>query len=110
MTMCQSDLGAQSEKLVSAMCSFCDDMGCGKICGTLAAAVAAIYVADPVAAQEYQQEELMEWFFSRYGGYDCCEIIQGDFEKKMNFCPRMVVETYEKVQEYLRENKQNTTN
>jgi hypothetical protein len=102
MALCIEDLGRENEDLIAAMAAFCNGMGQGKICGTLAAAVAALYVADASAAQGYMQDDLMEWFGDTYGGYDCFEIIHDDPVKRAELCPMIVMETYRKLQELLR--------
>jgi hypothetical protein len=101
MSLCLEDIGKENEDLVKAMAAFCDGMGEGRICGTLAAAVAVLYVIDEQAATEYRQEELMSWFLERYGGYDCQDIIHNDPVKRVKMCPMIVLETYVRVREYI---------
>ncbi|MDR1029194.1 MAG: C-GCAxxG-C-C family protein [Clostridiales Family XIII bacterium] len=106
MALCIEDLGKENTDLITSMAAFCNGMGQGKICGTLAAAVAALYVADAAAAQDHLQDDLMDWFGDRYGGYDCFEIIQDDALKRIELCPGIVMETYRKLEDmlHLREN------
>ncbi|MDR2502754.1 MAG: C-GCAxxG-C-C family protein [Oscillospiraceae bacterium] len=101
ISMCLEDLGRDNEDLVNAMAAFCNGMGQGKICGTLAAAIAALYVANPVSAKESAQEEVMDWFFDRFGGYDCYELIEDSEMKRISYCPKIVLETYVKLREYI---------
>jgi hypothetical protein len=101
MALCSEDLGKEHSDLVTAMAAFCNGMGHGKICGALAAAVAALYVADAPAAQDHRQDNLMDWFSDRYGGYDCFDIIHDDALKRVHLCPVIVKETYERLRELL---------
>jgi hypothetical protein len=101
MALSLEDLGKENEDLVQAMAAFCNGMGKGKICGTLAAAIAVLHVADPKGAVEQNQEELMDWFLDRFGGYDCEEIVHDDPLEKIRICPMLVEETYEQLRIYL---------
>jgi hypothetical protein len=76
-------------------------MGRGKICGTLAAAVAVLNVVDPDATTNETQTEFMDWFEDQFGGYDCFEIIGDDQTLKQEVCPRIVLQTYLKLREYI---------
>jgi hypothetical protein len=96
--LCLEDMGRENDELVASMTAFCDGMGEGKICGTLAAAVAMLYVTDfPVDDPRRMQKDLMDWFYDRFGGLDCEELVHGDPFKKIDFCPGCVVETYMKL-------------
>ncbi|MDR0817436.1 MAG: C-GCAxxG-C-C family protein [Clostridiales Family XIII bacterium] len=101
VSLCLEDMGKENEDLVSAMAAFCNGMGRGKICGTLAAAVAVLQVADPDATTNNTQVEFMDWFEDRFGGYDCSELIGDDPVLKQELCPRIVLETYLKLREYI---------
>jgi len=95
------DMDRKNEDLVTAMAAFCNGMSKGNICGTLAAAIAVLYVSDYNAALSGNQEEYMDWFADRFGGYDCCEVIHNDPEKRIELCPRIVLESYIKLREYI---------
>ena len=101
VSLCMEDMGKEDEELVKAMAAFYNGMGKGKICGTLAAAIAVLYVSDYKAAMESNQEEYMDWFANRFGGYDCCEIIHGDPSKRMELCPKIVLEAYVNLHKYI---------
>ena len=101
MELCLEDLGKENEDLVQAMAAFCNGIGRGKICGTLAAAIAVLHVANPKEAAASWQEEVMDWFLDHYGGYDCEEIIQGNEMQKITLCPVLVEETYALLREYI---------
>jgi hypothetical protein len=101
MNLYLQDKGLENDGLVAAMRAFCHGMHEGKICGTLAAAVCVLYLADAEAAEASLRGELMDWFFDRYGGYDCYELIGDDDIKRMTECPVFVEETYLKLEEML---------
>ncbi|MDR2486432.1 MAG: C-GCAxxG-C-C family protein [Clostridiales Family XIII bacterium] len=101
VSLCLEDMGKQNEDLVNAMAAFCGGMGRGKICGTLAAAIAILHVKDQETAKAEWQDEYMDWFEDRFGGYDCYEIIQDDPIKRIEFCPKLVLESYLKLREYI---------
>ena len=101
LSLCLEDMGKENEDLVTAMAAFCGGMGRGKICGTLAAAIAALHVKNPDAAKLSWQDEYMDWFEDRFGGYDCYEIIQDDPVKRIELCPRLVLESYLKLREFI---------
>ena len=103
MAMFQEDTGSENEELVKAMGAFCGGMREGLVCGTLAAAVSAIFVA----AESYEQArdvlrpEMMNWFLEHYGSYSCADIIGDDEMRKITYCPILVEETYCKLTELL---------
>ncbi|MDR3294654.1 MAG: C-GCAxxG-C-C family protein [Clostridiales Family XIII bacterium] len=101
MALGLEDLGKENEDLIAAMGGFCNGMENGKLCGTLAAAVALLFLVDARAADLELRAALMDWFYDQFGGYDCDEIINGDPTKKVTFCPGMVAETYRKLQDLL---------
>jgi hypothetical protein len=91
------DLGKENEDLIAAMSAFCVGLEEGKLCGTLAAAVCLLFLADEHAARTELRGALMDWFYDRFGGYDCDDIVQGNEMNKISVCPGMIAETYEKV-------------
>jgi C_GCAxxG_C_C family probable redox protein len=101
MELALEDLGKENEELVDAMAGFCMGMGKGEICGALAAAVAALHVADTEKATESWQDEFMDWFNGRFGAYDCHDIIHNDPELRMQTCPNLVLETWLKLRTYI---------
>ncbi|MDR3224738.1 MAG: C-GCAxxG-C-C family protein [Clostridiales Family XIII bacterium] len=96
--LCLEDLGKENDDLIESMEAFCSGMGEGRICGTLAAAAAMLYVADPADGKR-QQQDLMDWFYDRFGALDCEELVHGDPFKKIDFCPGCVTETYIKLRD-----------
>jgi hypothetical protein len=99
-TLCLEDFGKEDDALVAAMAAFCEGMGEGKVCGTLAAAAAMLYVDDfPKDDPARAQRDLTDWFYDRFGGLDCAELVGDNPIKKIEFCPGCVVETYIKLRD-----------
>ncbi|MDR0518769.1 MAG: C-GCAxxG-C-C family protein [Clostridiales Family XIII bacterium] len=96
--LCLEDLGKQNDDLVESMEAFCKGMGEGQVCGTLAAACAMLYVADPAQGKN-QQRDLMDWFYDRFGALDCEGLVHGDPFSNLEFCHNCVMETYIKLRE-----------
>jgi hypothetical protein len=101
MELALQDLGKESMELMDAMTGFCGGMGRGKICGSLAAAVAALHVSNNQKATDEWQDEFMDWFLERFGGYDCHDIIGEDQTKKELICPELILETWLKLRTYI---------
>ena len=101
MAMALEDMGSEENPdLIAAMGGLCDGLQEGKLCGTLAAAVCALYTADPYEADMTLRSELTEWF-DRYGSYDCEEITGGNPLNKHSICPPMLAEVYERLTDML---------
>lgn len=101
MALGLAQLERENEDLIAAMGAFRNGLEEGKLCGTLAAAVSLLFVADARAAETELRETLMDWFYDRFGGYDCDEILQGNEMNKIAVCPGMIADTYERVCELL---------
>jgi hypothetical protein len=101
MALGLADLERENDDLIAAMGAFCNGLDEGKLCGTLAAAAALLSVADARAAETERRAVLMDWFYDRFGGYDCDDILQGNDMNKLAICPGMIAETYEKLSELL---------
>jgi hypothetical protein len=100
MALCLEDVGKDNEDLVRSMKAFCNGMGEGQVCGTLCAAVAALFVCDfPAGDLPVMQQDLMDWFYDRFGALTCAELVGDDPFKKIDFCPGCVAETYVKLRE-----------
>jgi hypothetical protein len=97
-TLCLEDLGRENDDLVACMEAFRNGMGEGQTCGTLSAAAAMLHVANPAEGARMQQD-LMDWFYDRFGALDCESLVHGDAFKKLEFCPGCVAETYIKLRE-----------
>jgi hypothetical protein len=95
-------LERENDDLIAAMGAFCVGMDEGKLCGTLAAAAGLLFMAKSHVAEATElRTELMDWFYDRFGGYDCADVLQGNDMNKIAVCPGMITETYEKVCELL---------
>jgi hypothetical protein len=101
MALGLEDMGKENDDMIAAMGAFCIGLDEGKLCGTLAAAVCLLFLADERAAQGVLRREMMDWFYDRFGGYDCDDILQGNEMNKIAVCPGMIAETYEKLCELL---------
>jgi hypothetical protein len=103
MALCLDDFGEENEPLIKAMGALCDGMGEGQVCGTLAAAVCALFMSadDMMQANRELRPEMMNWFFSRFGAFTCEEILDGNEMRRISECPIIVEETYEKLREML---------
>jgi len=103
MAMFLEDTGRENNDLVKAMGAFCGGLRAGLVCGTLAAAISALFTA----AESYEQArdelrpEMMEWFLNQYGSYSCEELLDGDETRRLTLCPTIVEETYCKLIEIL---------
>lgn len=94
-------LEKENDDLIRAMGGFCNGLEEGKLCGTLAAGVALLYMVDPKEANKELRSSLMDWFYDRFGGYECEEILEGNPMNKLEICPVMIEETYEMICELL---------
>ncbi|MDR2609981.1 MAG: C-GCAxxG-C-C family protein [Clostridiales Family XIII bacterium] len=102
MSLALEDLGKENEDLVVAMTAFCGGMGHhGEICGSLAAAVAALHVCDTQKATATWQDEFMRWFRERFGAHDCRDIVGDDKKLRASLCPRLTLETYMQLRAYI---------
>jgi hypothetical protein len=101
MSLALEDLGKENEELVASMAGFCGGMGRGEICGSLAAAVAALHVCDTKEASAAWQDELMDWFRERFGACDCRDIVGDDKALRATLCPRLTLETYLELRRYI---------
>jgi hypothetical protein len=101
MALALEDLGKENEDLITAMAGFCGGMGRGRICGSLVAAIAALHVCDTENASKLWQTEIMDWFFEKFGAYDCFDIIGNDPMRRNKVCPSLILATYLKLREYI---------
>jgi len=106
--------GKTNPDLIRAMAGLIGGLGfCGKNCGTLTggACLLALYAGKGTDEEVEDSrlnsmiKELVEWFKqeqgSLYGGIDCEQIIDNDPQKRMERCPQIVYQTYEKVKTIL---------
>lgn len=95
------DLGKENEDLILAMGGYCNGLEEGEMCGTLLAAVAVLYLVDTKSADRELRAQLMDWFYDRYGSYDCKNIVHDNPSEKLEVCPAMIEATYEFLHELL---------
>jgi hypothetical protein len=98
MAMALEDMGrGENPDLIAAMGGFCDGLHEGRLCGTLAAAICVLYIAEPYEADRTLRAEIMDWFLDLYGSYECEEITGGKPLNKHSICPPMLVAVYERL-------------
>jgi len=103
ISMChKGSIGIDQKDFIDAVTAFSNQIGKGKICGTLAAAIAALYISDYDSALFSDQDEYMDWFATRFGGFDCDEIVKNDPKKRIELCPKIVLESFVKLHEYIK--------
>jgi hypothetical protein len=107
--MIQIGLDARQEEnpeLVDAVAGLCGGLYSGLICGTLTGAACLLSLSDRNAAKS-TVPKLVEWFKKTYdtcyGGIDCVEIIDNNPGNRLERCPKIMEETYEKCRELLAE-------
>jgi hypothetical protein len=106
--------GKTNPDLVRAMAGLIGGLGfCGKNCGALTggSCLLALYAGKGTAEEVEDSrlntmiKELVEWFEGEYGalygGIDCHNILGDDPHNRMERCPQVVSQTYEKVKEIL---------
>ncbi|MDR1726712.1 MAG: C-GCAxxG-C-C family protein [Acidobacteriota bacterium] len=100
-------VGDENPELVEAMAGLCGGLGSGLTCGVLTGAACLLSMLDRLKAKADMIPRLVAWFKAtyepRYHGIACAEIIDGNPGNKMDRCPRMMAETYEKCRELLAE-------
>lgn len=89
------------EALVRAACVGRPCIKDGTFCGALAAAVAILYLAKECEDAADCQDELMDWFCHRFGGYEC-EAIESSLNiPKEELCPKVILATYLRLRGYI---------
>ena len=109
--------GKNNPDVVKVMTGLGNGLGnCGKICGVLTGAVCllGLYAGRGELHEQKNSylekmiQELVVWFeeeFGKsYGGIDCQIILNDDPWNRMLYCPKMIIETYQKVMELLENN------
>jgi hypothetical protein len=72
----------------------------GTLCGALAAAVAVLYFIKENEAAVDCQDELMTWFNSSFGGYDCETVSANPEFSREELCPKLLLATYLRQRSY----------
>jgi hypothetical protein len=106
--MIQMGLDAREDEnpeLVDAVSGLCGGLYSGLCCGILTGAACLLSLYDRKTAASNMIPRLVEWFKETYtpsyGGISCIEIIQNNSMYRMERCPKMMEETYEKCRELL---------
>lgn len=97
----------ENPQLIDAMRGLCKGLQSGLICGTLSGAVCLLSMMDPKAAEENMIPRLVEWFdvtfTEAYCGTSCKTILADNPMNKLERCPKIIEQTYEKCRELLGE-------
>ncbi|MFZ7101144.1 MAG: DVU_1555 family C-GCAxxG-C-C protein [Peptococcaceae bacterium] len=109
--------GVENPPLVRAMAGPAGGLGfSGENCGSLtgAACLLALYAGKGTAEEREEPRlnvminELVQWFAEEYGtvygGIDCRNILEDDQQNRLQRCPQIVYQTYEKAKEILSAN------
>lgn len=109
--------GKTNPDLVRAMAGLVGGLGfSGKNCGTLTggACLLALYAGKGTTEEVEDSrlnsmiKDLVQWFEqeqgSKYGGIDCQQILGDNTSNRLERCPQIVYQTYEKVKMILFEN------
>lgn len=98
---------SENPELLNAVSGLCGGMGAGLTCGILSGGVCLLALFDKGAARLDMIPRLVEWFQTTYvpcyGGISCVEILGNNPMSKIERCPNMMVQTFEKCRELLEE-------
>jgi hypothetical protein len=104
----QMGLDARQEEnpeLIAAIAGLCNGMHFGMTCGILTGAACLLSLFDKDKGASELIPKLADWFETAYaqscGGVNCEEILGGNPMNKIERCPLMIEETYEKCRELL---------
>lgn len=96
--------GDENPELLDAVAGLCGGLHSGLCCGTLTGAACLLSMYDKENAR-VMIPRLVEWFNLTYaecfGGTDCDLIIQDNPMNRLERCPRIMEETFEKCRELL---------
>ena len=114
MKLLLETLGEDNPELVKAMMGLCGGVGfSGGCCGCMTAGTCMIsYLTgkgsdnEPESADHKpMMKEFTEWFKARmvpeFGSTNCCDVIHFDPAKRIEMCPPIIADTYEKCVELL---------
>jgi hypothetical protein len=97
----------ENQELLDAVAGLCGGLHSGKVCGILTGAACLLSLFDKQKAASNMIPRLVDWFETAYsefcGGIECDKIINGNPMNKLERCPRMMEETFEKCRELLAE-------
>lgn len=96
--------GDENPELVNAVAGLCGGLYSGLCCGTLTGGACLLSMYDKEKAK-VMIPSLVEWFkrtyTEAYGGIDCCQIMDDNPMNRIERCPKIMAETYEKCRELL---------
>jgi hypothetical protein len=97
--------GDENPELLDAVAGLCGGLHSGMCCGILTGAACLLSLYDKNNAAATMIPNLVEWFYATYtpscGGISCDDIIDNNPMNKVERCPSMMVETFEKCRELL---------
>ena len=109
-------VGEENPKLVQAMAGLNGGIGfSGDVCGCMAGGCCILsYFTDKPDADSYDsphhksaQGEFVQWFTDEmeleYQAIDCRDITKGNPAKRVQYCPQIIAQTFEKCMEILEE-------
>ena len=106
--MVQMGLDAKQEEnseLLDAMAGLCGGLHSGRVCGVLTGSVCLLSIYDKQKAASDMIPKLVDWFETTYtescGGIHCEQIINDNPMNKLERCPKIMEETFEKCRELL---------
>lgn len=102
----QLGLDLQEEEnpdMINAVKALCGGLYSGLLCGALSGGACLLSYLEPEKASEVMIPELVEWFKDRFETVNCQDIIGDNPMAKVEKCPNIVKDTYEKVLELLDE-------
>lgn len=97
----------ENPQLIDAARGLCLGLHAGLVCGSLTGGVCLLSMIDVHAAESDLIPRLVEWFEATFSETCCgttCKVILGDDPmNKLERCPKIMVQTYEKCRELLAE-------
>jgi hypothetical protein len=97
----------ENPELLDAVAGLCDGLHYGLICGILTGAACLLSLYDKNNAASHMIPRLADWFETAYtqshGSISCEDILQGNPANKLERCPKIMEETFEKCRELLAE-------
>jgi hypothetical protein len=99
--------GEENSELLDAVAGLCGGLYSGLCCGILTGAACLLSLYDKKKAAVSMIPWLVKWFEATctqsYGGMSCNDILQGNPMNRLERCPRIMVETFERCRELLAE-------
>lgn len=97
--------GEENPELIDAVAGLCNGLHFGMTCGILTGAACLLSLYDKRNAAVEMIPRLVDWFEATYtqscGGINCENILGDNPINRMERCPKMMEETFEKCRELL---------